>query len=101
MALRCGVWPRGRGASFDSRPLSAERCRLCVPSAMETTGCSLEQALACARANGLAEADPSADLDGDDAAAKLAILCALAFGLRVEPSQIETRSSADTTIDDL
>ena len=33
---------------------------------------------------GYAEADPSADLDGDDAAAKLAILCALAFGLRVD-----------------
>ena len=64
-----------------------------VLSRMEATGCSLADALADARARGFAESDPSADLDGDDAAAKLAILCALAFGLRVDPSQIDTRSS--------
>ena len=64
-----------------------------VLSQMEATGCSLDDALRDARARGYAEADPSADLDGDDARAKLAILCALAFGLRVDPAQIETRSS--------
>jgi homoserine dehydrogenase len=68
-----------------------------VLSQMETTGCSLEQALACARANGLAEADPSADLDGDDAAAKLAILCALAFRVRIDPSAITAQSCAGVT----
>ena len=52
---------------------------------MEATGCALDAALRDARARGYAEADPSADLDGDDARAKLAILCALAFGLRVDP----------------
>ena len=72
-----------------------------VLSCMEASGCSLDDALADARVRGFAEADPSADLDGDDAAAKLAILCALAFGLRVDPSQIDTRSSADVTADDL
>jgi homoserine dehydrogenase len=66
-----------------------------VLSCMEATGCSLPDALAEARARGFAELDPAADLDGDDAAAKLAILCALAFGLRVERSHIETRSSAE------
>ncbi|PYR48322.1 MAG: homoserine dehydrogenase [Acidobacteria bacterium] len=65
-----------------------------VFSRMEATGCSLEEALGDARARGYAEADPSADLDGSDARAKLAILCALAFGLRVDPSHIATRSSA-------
>jgi homoserine dehydrogenase len=65
-----------------------------VFSRMEATGCSLEEALSDARARGYAEADPSGDLDGSDACAKLAILCALAFGLRVDPSQIATRSSA-------
>ena len=65
-----------------------------VLSQMESTGCSLEEAVRDARARGYAEADPSADLDGHDARAKLAILCALAFGLRVDPDQIETRSSA-------
>ena len=72
-----------------------------VLSHMEATGGSLHDALGDARARGFAEADPSADLDGDDAAAKLAILCALAFGLRVDPSQIETRSSAEITAHDL
>ena len=45
----------------------------------------IDEAVADACARGYAEADPSADLDGRDAAAKLAILCALAFGLRVAP----------------
>jgi homoserine dehydrogenase len=65
-----------------------------VLSQMEATGCALDEAARDARARGYAEADPSADLDGDDARAKLAILCALAFGLRLDPSAIETRSSA-------
>src|SRR6185436_8521256 len=71
-----------------------------VLSCMEASGCSLDDALADARVRGFAEADPSADLDGDDAAAKLAILCQLAFGLRVEPSQIEVRSAANITAHD-
>src|ERR687898_235615 len=45
-----------------------------VLSRMEATSCSIAEALADARARGFAEADPSADLDGDDAAEKLAIL---------------------------
>ena len=65
-----------------------------VLSQMEATGCPLDAAVRDARARGYAEADPSADLDGHDARAKLAILCALAFGLRVDPSQIDVRSSA-------
>ena len=65
-----------------------------VLSRMEVLGCPLEQALAEARARGYAEADPSADLDGIDARAKLTILCALAFGLHVTPGQIDARTSA-------
>ena len=65
-----------------------------VLSQMEATGCALDVAVRDARARGYAEADPSADLDGHDARAKLAILCALAFGLRVDPSRIDVRSSA-------
>lgn len=42
-------------------------------------GQTLEQALADARSLGYTEADPSADLDGSDAAAKLAILCTVAW----------------------
>lgn len=43
-------------------------------------GLTLAQALTEARARGYAEADPSADIEGHDAAAKLAILATLAFG---------------------
>jgi len=61
---------------------------------MDETGCALEAALCEARDRGYAEADPAADLSGHDARAKLAILCGLAFGLRVDPAQIDARSSA-------
>lgn len=65
-----------------------------VLSRMEATGCTLAQAVAVARDRGWAEADPATDLDGVDARAKLAILCALGFRLRVDPTRIETRSIA-------
>ena len=63
-----------------------------VLSQIEATGCSVDAALADARARGLAEADPSADIDGRDAAAKLSILCGLAFGVRVNPDAIPALS---------
>jgi homoserine dehydrogenase len=65
-----------------------------VLSRMERGG-SLDDALADARRRGYAEADPSADLRGDDARAKLAILCALAFGVRVDPGEIPARTIED------
>jgi len=65
-----------------------------VLSRMESTGCGMDEAIAEACAAGFAESDPSEDLDGVDAAAKLAILCGLAFGVRVAPAAIETRSTA-------
>jgi homoserine dehydrogenase len=52
-------------------------------------GASYGDALADAQRRGLAEADPSADVDGHDPAAKLAILTMLAFRCRIEPAQIE------------
>jgi homoserine dehydrogenase len=71
-----------------------------VLSRMEASGCSLDDAIAEACAAGYADVDPSADLDGADAAAKLAILCALAFGLRVLPAQIETKTTAHVSPED-
>jgi homoserine dehydrogenase len=65
-----------------------------VLSKMESTGCALDEAIAEACALGIAESDPATDLDGVDAAAKLAILCALGFGMRVVPSDIDTRTTA-------
>jgi homoserine dehydrogenase len=55
---------------------------------MEKRGESLETVLAEAQRLGYAEADPSADIDGYDARSKLAILAALAYGVRVLPSDI-------------
>jgi len=71
-----------------------------VFTAIDATGCSLDAAVRAAQSRGYAEADPAADLDGDDARAKLAILCALAFGLRVDPSAIGGTSCASTTAAD-
>jgi homoserine dehydrogenase len=67
-----------------------------VLSRMDETGCAIDEAIADACAAGYAEEDPSLDLDGVDAAAKLTILCALAFGLRVNPADVDTRTTANT-----
>lgn len=57
---------------------------------MEQEGLDYDEALAHAQANGYAEADPTADVDGFDAAAKIAILATLAFGSRVKIDQVYT-----------
>src|SRR3546814_13947173 len=51
---------------------------------MERDGASFADALAAAQAEGYAEADPSFDVDGIDAAHKLSILAALCFGTRLD-----------------
>ena len=55
---------------------------------MEKRGAPLQDVLAEAQRLGYAEADPSADIDGHDARSKLSILAALAYGVRVLPSDI-------------
>ncbi len=59
-----------------------------IVTAMAEQGLSAEEAIAQAQANGYAEADPTMDIDGTDAAQKLAILAHLAFGARVHWSEI-------------
>src|SRR6266480_7935500 len=54
-----------------------------ILSRMDSTGAGFAEALAEATALGYAEADPTADVDGFDAAAKAAILAGLAFHTRV------------------
>ncbi|MEK9673143.1 MAG: homoserine dehydrogenase [Rhodospirillaceae bacterium] len=51
---------------------------------MRDTGREFDEVLAEAQAEGYAEADPSFDVDGIDAAHKLAILASLAFGTQVD-----------------
>jgi homoserine dehydrogenase len=58
-------------------------------------GWSFEDALRKAQELGFAEADPSADLDGHDAADKLAILVREAFGVALLPKWIDKHSLRD------
>ncbi|MDR6227386.1 homoserine dehydrogenase [Desmospora profundinema] len=62
---------------------------------METEGISFDQALAEAQQKGYAEADPTSDVDGLDAAYKLAILGRLTFEVDVPVSQVSCRGIRD------
>ena len=55
---------------------------------MESTGADFEEALAEATALGYAEADPTADIEGFDAASKAAILASLAFHSEVPVEKV-------------
>jgi len=55
-----------------------------ILSTMESEGRDFADVLADAQALGYAEADPSFDIDGIDAAHKLSILASLAFGARLD-----------------
>ena len=57
---------------------------------MDEDGMSYEDALKEAQERGFAEADPTADVDGLDAAAKIAILASIAFNSRVTMNQVFT-----------
>jgi homoserine dehydrogenase len=59
-----------------------------IISRMEEQAMSFAQALAEAQRLGYAEADPTMDIDGSDAAQKLAILAHIAFGARVHWADI-------------
>jgi homoserine dehydrogenase len=58
-------------------------------------GTSYAQALADAQAAGLAERDPSADVDGLDSVAKLMVLSALVFGEQLKLSDVERRGLSE------
>ena len=58
-----------------------------ILSEMRDKGLSFEAALADAQARGYAEADPTFDIEGVDAAHKLTILSALAFGIPMQLSR--------------
>ena len=64
-------------------------------------GLSYEDALKEAQAKGFAEADPTADVDGFDAAAKIAILASIAFNSRVVMDDVFTRGIRNITPLDL
>ena len=68
---------------------------------MATRGSSYEQALAEAQRLGYAEADPTEDVNGKDAAAKMAILARLAFDTPVHLDQVRYEGIERITPDDM
>jgi homoserine dehydrogenase len=61
-----------------------------ILSTMEDTGRDFADVLAEAQAKGYAEADPAFDIEGIDAAHKLSILAAIAFGSKIDFAGVET-----------
>jgi homoserine dehydrogenase len=72
-----------------------------ILSEMARTGCSYDDALAGAQRLGYAEADPSDDVNGKDAAAKMAILARLAFDTPVHLDQVSYEGIEQITADDM
>jgi homoserine dehydrogenase len=68
---------------------------------MAETGASYDDALAEAQRLGYAEADPSEDVNGKDAAAKMAILARLAFNTPVHLDQVPYEGIEHITADDM
>lgn len=58
---------------------------------MEEKGLNFSEVLAQAQKNGYAEANPTDDVDGFDAAYKLTLLIALGFTVYLDPKEIETK----------
>ena len=104
---RRGPLLRGRGRRRDPAAAAAARVAARGPdhpgdgivngttnfilSAMDATGAGYTEALEEATALGYAEADPTADVEGFDAAAKAAILASLAFHTRVTAADVLPR----------
>ena len=68
---------------------------------MDTSGAGFHEALEEAQELGYAEADPTADVEGFDAAAKAAILASLAFHTRVTAADVHREGISDVTAADI
>ena len=68
---------------------------------MDTTGASFSDALAEAQKLGYAEADPTADVEGHDAASKAAIVASLAFHSDFTIDDVHTEGITSITADDV
>ncbi len=67
---------------------------------MNENGTSFADALKDAQAKGYAEADPTADVEGLDAARKIVILSSLAFGKCISPDKISCKGITDISVED-
>jgi homoserine dehydrogenase len=72
-----------------------------ILSEMLQKGAGFDETLREAQRLGYAEADPTADIDGHDAAQKLAILASLAFSMRVRARDVSAEGIRNLTYDDL
>jgi homoserine dehydrogenase len=68
---------------------------------MTEAGADYGEALAEAQQLGYAEADPTADVEGFDAAAKIAIVASIAFGVAVTDHLVDTEGISSITADDI
>ncbi|GAA2333163.1 homoserine dehydrogenase [Dactylosporangium salmoneum] len=72
-----------------------------ILSSMDATGAGFAEALEEATALGYAEADPTADVEGFDAAAKAAILASMAFHSRVTSADVYREGITEVTAADV
>jgi homoserine dehydrogenase len=72
-----------------------------ILSSMDATGAGFAEALDEATALGYAEPDPTADVEGFDAAAKAAILASLAFHTRVRAADVYREGITEVTAADV
>jgi homoserine dehydrogenase len=72
-----------------------------ILSEMRSKGESFDAALADAQARGYAEADPTFDIEGIDAAHKLAIMSAIAFGVPMQFDMVYTEGISKLTREDI
>lgn len=72
-----------------------------ILSAMSERQLSYRQALEEAQQLGLAEPDPSSDVEGFDAAYKLSVLASLAFHARIPYAQIHREGIGDVALEDI
>ena len=72
-----------------------------ILDAMDSTGASYDDMFAEAQRLGYVEADPSADIDGHDAASKAAILASLAFHTRVTSDDVYCEGISNISATDI
>jgi len=72
-----------------------------ILSAMSQSGDDFDTALQDAQKLGYAEADPGFDIDGVDAAHKLSILAALAFGMPLHFDSVYMEGISDVSVEDI
>lgn len=72
-----------------------------ILTTMRETGRAFDDVLKEAQDLGYAEADPSFDVDGNDAAQKLAILASIAFGIPVDEQAVYVSGITSVSADDI